>query len=99
MAQPTIQPAYGALAALLVEMREDWNLGQVLTELAGCPWSPRLVIESVLAARDEEGTRLHVRNAIVKVPSQAQRMTPEQIAAYRAHAKRILNRHHTGDDT
>lgn len=97
MTQPTIRHAYGSLAALLAEMREDWDIDQVLRELVSCPWSHRLVVESVLAARDEEGTRLRVRDAIVRVPSQAQRMPPEQVAAYRAHAQRILDRHHRSD--
>ncbi|MDP9843294.1 hypothetical protein [Streptosporangium lutulentum] len=99
MTQPAIRYAYGALAALLVEMREDWDIDQVLRELVGCPWSHRLVVESVLAARDEDGPRLRVRDAIVKLPSQAQRMPPEQLAAWRDHADRILNRHRPGDDT
>ncbi|WP_433235423.1 hypothetical protein ACQPYK_25315 [Streptosporangium sp. CA-135522] len=98
MTQPTLHPAYGPLAALLAEMRPDWDLDQVIRELIGCPWSHRLVVESVLAARDEQGSRLHVRDAIVKIPSQAQPATPEQVAAYRAHAQRILDRRHTGDD-
>ncbi|GAA1768248.1 hypothetical protein [Nonomuraea bangladeshensis] len=97
MTQPTLRPAYGPLAALLVEMREDWDLDQVLGELVGCPWSPRLALESLLAARDDPSGRLRVRDAVVKVRSQQQRLTPEQYAAYRDHAKRIINRRPTGD--
>lgn len=97
-AKPTLRHAYGALAALLVEMREGWDIDQVLGELVGCPWTPRLVIESVLAARDDPSDRLSVRAAIVRLPSQTQRMPPEQLAAYRAHAQRILDRRHGNDE-
>lgn len=90
--KPTLHPAYGPLAALLAEMRPDWNLDQVLTELVGCPWSPRLVLEALLAARDDPTDRLRVRDAIIKTRSQQQRLTPEQYAAYHAHARRIIGR-------
>ncbi|MEU8195265.1 hypothetical protein AB0C10_15940 [Microbispora amethystogenes] len=97
MTTPTLNPAYGALAALLVEMRSDWNLDQVLTEVASCPWSTNLIVQSVIAARDDDRPHLHVHHAIVKIPSQAQRMPDEQRQAYYEHAKRILNRQHASD--
>ncbi len=88
--KPTLHSAYGPLAALLTAMRPDWDLDQVLAELVGCPWSPRLVLEALLAARDDPGGRLRVRDAVIKIRSQTQQLTPEQYAAYRAHAERAL---------
>ncbi|GGO63119.1 hypothetical protein [Nonomuraea cavernae] len=95
--QPTLRTAYGPLAALLVEMRADWNLDQVIRELVGCPWSPRLVHEAFIAARDDPSQQLRVRDAVIKVRSQQQQLTPEQVAAYRAHAQRIISRRPGGD--
>ncbi|MEV0617598.1 hypothetical protein AB0I81_30050 [Nonomuraea sp. NPDC050404] len=95
--KPTLRHAYGPLAALLAEMREGWDVDQVLGELVSCPWSPRLVLEAFLAARDDPSDRLRVRDAVVKVRSQQQPLTPEQYAAHRAHAQRILDRRPTGD--
>lgn len=97
-AKPTLHPAYGPLAALLTEMRPDWDLDQVLGELVGCPWSPRLVLESLLAARDDPDDQLRVRDAVVPLRSQQQHLTPEQYDAYRNHAKRVIGRRPTGDD-
>lgn len=96
---PNLRPAYGPLAALLVEMRADWDLDQVIRELVGCPWSSHLVLQAFLAARDDPNEQLRVRDAVVKIPSQQQRLTPEQTAAYRDHAMRIIGRRHTKDDT
>ncbi|MEV0149715.1 MULTISPECIES: hypothetical protein [unclassified Nonomuraea] len=97
--KPTLRPAYGPLAALLVEMRADWNLDQVIRELVGCPWSAYLVLQAFLAARDDPSEQLRVRDAVIKIPSQQQRLTPEQVAAYRDHAQRIIGRRHTLDNT
>ncbi|MEQ4723802.1 hypothetical protein [Nonomuraea sp. B19D2] len=96
--KPTLRHAYGPLAALLTEMREDWNLDQVLRELVSCPWSPRLVLEAFLAARDDPSDRLRVRDAVLTIRSQQPKLTPEQYAAHRAHATRIIDRRH-GSDT
>lgn len=97
--RPTLRTAYGPLAALLVEMREGWDLDQVIRELVGCPWSPNLVLQAYLAARDDPSDRLRVRDAVIKIASQEQRLTPEQYAAYRDQAQRIIDRRHTRDDT
>ncbi|MFG1709203.1 hypothetical protein ACFLIM_39035 [Nonomuraea sp. M3C6] len=97
--KPTLRHAYGPLAALLVQMRADWDLDQVLRELVSCPWNGHLVLQAFLAARDDPSDRLRVRDAVIKIASQQQRLTPEQYAAHRAHAQRIIDRRHTKDDT
>lgn len=95
---PTLRPAYGPLAALLVEMRGDWELDQVIRELVGCPWNAYLVLQAFLAARDDPSHQLRVRDAVIKIPSQQQQLTAEQYAAHREHAKRIIARRHGRDD-
>ncbi|PRX66139.1 hypothetical protein B0I32_106275 [Nonomuraea fuscirosea] len=90
--KPTLRHAYGPLAALLTEMRADWDLDQVLAELVGCPWNAHLVLQALLAARDDTSSRLRVRDAVIKIRSQTQQLTPEQYAAHRAHAERALGR-------
>ncbi|QFY09613.1 hypothetical protein GBF35_25805 [Nonomuraea phyllanthi] len=95
--KPTLRHAYGPLAALLTEMRADWDLDQVLRELTSCPWNPHLVLQAFLAARDDPNDRLRVRDAVLPIRSQQQRLTPEQHAAHRAHAERIINRRHGGN--
>lgn len=97
MTTPKLNPAYGALAALLAEMRDDWDLDQILGELVACPWSTKLIVQAVLAARDDDRHQLHVQAAVIRIPSEKQRMPEEQRKAYRDHADRILHRHHASD--
>ncbi|MEV7011676.1 hypothetical protein [Streptosporangium sp. NPDC051022] len=85
----TPEPAYPELMALIARMRSDWDSEQIVAELAGCPWSPHLVVEAVRATNSTDD-RLNVAHAFVRMPSERMRVTPEQLAAYTAYVRRRL---------
>lgn len=91
----TVQPALAELAALLVQMRPDWNLEQVTAELiaaeTGSGWSVRLAVEAVRATEyDDDRLRLPGFRAYGRTGSEP--VTPQQQAAYADYARRQLAR-------